>query len=377
MKIVIDARLYGLENAGLGRYVINLVKEIAEIDKKNNYVIFLRKKYFNELKLPENWKKVLTDFRHYSFLEQILLPFYIYKEKPDMVHFPHFNVPIFYFGDYIVTIHDLLMHSFKGIEVTTRNKCFYLLKRLGYKIVFGVAVKRSKKILVPSNVVKNELADCYKLHSNKVDVTYEGLDEEFVDSNLKEDKVLEEFNIEKPYLIYVGNAYPHKNLDKAIEAVKVFNNDEKKNLTFAIVSSRNIFVQRLKEKVDKTNSDSFIKILGFIPDNKLGVVYKNSLAFIYPSLSEGFGLQGLEAIASGTLVLASDIPVFKEIYNGHVLYFDPLRVDSIKDAINKAFVIDVEQRKRIIAEGKSFIKRYSWDKMARETLSVYENCASL
>ena len=377
MKIVIDARLYGLENAGLGRYVINLVKEIAEIDKKNNYVIFLRKKYFNELKLPENWKKVLTDFRHYSFLEQILLPFYIYKEKPDMVHFPHFNVPIFYFGDYIVTIHDLLMHSFKGIEVTTRNKCFYLLKRLGYKIVFGVAVKRSKKILVPSNVVKNELADCYKLHSNKVDVTYEGLDEKFVDSNLKEDKVLEEFNIEKPYLIYVGNAYPHKNLDKAIEAVKVFNNDEKKNLTFAIVSSRNIFVQRLKEKVDKTNSDSFIKILGFIPDNKLGVVYKNSLAFIYPSLSEGFGLQGLEAIASGTLVLASDIPVFKEIYNGHVLYFDPLRVDSIKDAINKAFVIDVEQRKRIIAEGKSFIKRYSWDKMARETLSVYENCASL
>ena len=377
MKIVIDARLYGLENAGLGRYVINLVKEIAEIDKKNNYVIFLRKKYFNELKLPENWKKVLTDFRHYSFLEQILLPFYIYKEKPDMVHFPHFNVPIFYFGDYIVTIHDLLMHSFKGIEVTTRNKCFYLLKRLGYKIVFGVAVKRSKKILVPSNVVKNELADCYKLHSNKVDVTYEGLDEEFVDSNLKEDKVLEEFNIEKPYLIYVGNAYPHKNLDKAIEAVKVFNNDEKKNLTFAIVSSRNIFAQRLKEKVDKTNSDSFIKILGFIPDNKLGVVYKNSLAFIYPSLSEGFGLQGLEAIASGTLVLASDIPVFKEIYNGHVLYFDPLRVDSIKDAINKAFVIDVEQRKRIIAEGKSFIKRYSWDKMARETLSVYENCASL
>ena len=377
MKIVIDARLYGLENAGLGRYVINLVKEIAEIDKKNNYVIFLRKKYFNELKLPENWKKVLTDFRHYSFLEQILLPFYIYKEKPDMVHFPHFNVPIFYFGDYIVTIHDLLMHSFKGIEVTTRNKCFYLLKRLGYKIVFGAAVKRSKKILVPSNVVKNELADCYKLHSNKVDVTYEGLDEEFVDSNLKEDKVLEEFNIEKPYLIYVGNAYPHKNLDKAIEAVKVLNNDEKKNLTFAIVSSRNIFVQRLKEKVDKTNSDSFIKILGFIPDNKLGVVYKNSLAFIYPSLSEGFGLQGLEAIASGTLVLASDIPVFKEIYNGHVLYFDPLRVDSIKDAINKAFVIDVEQRKRIIAEGKSFIKRYSWDKMARETLSVYENCASL
>ena len=377
MKIVIDARLYGLENAGLGRYVINLVKEIAEIDKKNNYVIFLRKKYFNELKLPENWKKVLTDFRHYSFLEQILLPFYIYKEKPDMVHFPHFNVPIFYFGDYIVTIHDLLMHSFKGIEVTTRNKCFYLLKRLGYKIVFGVAVKRSKKILVPSNVVKNELADCYKLHSNKVDVTYEGLDEEFVDSNLKEDKVLEEFNIEKPYLIYVGNAYPHKNLDKAIEAVKVFNNDEKKNLTFAIVSSRNIFVQRLKEKVDKTNSDSFIKILGFIPDNKLGVVYKNSLAFIYPSLSEGFGLQGLEAIASGTLVLASDIPVFKEIYNGHVLYFDPLRVDSIKDAIDKAFVFDVEQRKRIVAEGKSFIKRYSWDKMARETLSVYENCASL
>ncbi|HJX46077.1 MAG TPA: glycosyltransferase family 1 protein [Patescibacteria group bacterium] len=377
MKIVIDARLYGLENAGLGRYVINLVKELSKIDKENNYVIFLRKKYFNELELPDNWKKVLTDFRHYGFLEQALLPLYIYKEKPNIVHFPHFNVPLFYFGNYIVTIHDLLMHSFKGIEVTTRNRCFYLLKRFGYKIVFWAAVKLSKKILVPSNVVKKELIDYYKVHSNKVEVTHEGLDEEFIDSKLLDEELLNELNIKKPYLIYVGNAYPHKNLDKAIDAVKDFNNDEKKNLTFLIISSRNVFVQRLKEKVVKTNSSSFVKILGFITDNKLGIIYKNSLAFIYPSLSEGFGLQGLEAISSGTLVLASNIPVFKEIYDGHVLYFDPASVDSIKNSIKEAFNIDAEKRKQIIKEGKSFIKRYSWDKMARETLTEYENCTRL
>lgn len=174
MNIVIDARLYGSGHTGNGRYTQNLVEGLAKIDFKNNYFIFLRKENFSKIDLPKNFTKILADFKHYSFEEQFKLPFLLYKLKPDVVHFPHFNVPLFYFGKYIVTIHDLIMHKFKGGEATTRAFPVREIWRLGYYIVFAKAVYGSTKIIVPSNAVKNELLDYYKIKKEKVEVTYEG-----------------------------------------------------------------------------------------------------------------------------------------------------------------------------------------------------------
>lgn len=175
MKIVIDGRFYGLENAGLGRYTINLIQELGKIDIKNQYLLLLRKKYFNRLKLPANWTQVLADFPHYGLQEQITLPRLISSLKPDLVHFLHFNVPVFYRGPYVVMIHDLLMHQQKGLAATTLPAAKYFLKRLGYKTVFARAVKKAKKIIVPSNVVKKELIAYYQIEPEKVVVVYEGV----------------------------------------------------------------------------------------------------------------------------------------------------------------------------------------------------------
>lgn len=372
MKIIIDARLYGLENAGLGRYVMNLIGQLVNIDKENNYTILLRKKYFEKLRLPNNWRKVEADFRHYGLKEQILLPLYLYREKPDLVHFPHFNIPLFYLRKYVVTIHDLLMHHFKGKETTTRNPLVYFLKRMGYRTVFDTAVKRARKILVPSQTVKDELVKYYHLSSNKVEVTYEGVDPQILNSDINPASLLQQYQIQKPYLIYVGNAYPHKNLDRAISAVKKFNQAKQEQLQLIIVSSRNIFVTRLKKTVVDLHAESDVRILDYIEDDKLGILLENSLGFIYPSLSEGFGLQGLEAMAAGTLVLASDIPVFREIYQDNCLYFNFQDEESIVEKIAEASQMKEDKREALIAKGKNFIKRYSWIKMARETLKVYE-----
>ncbi|HET7098910.1 MAG TPA: glycosyltransferase [Patescibacteria group bacterium] len=173
MKIIIDARLYGSKNTGNGRYTENLVENLTKIDSKNSYIIFLRKDDFNSLKLPSNWQKVLADFKYYSFEEQFKLPFLISKYKPDIVHFPHFNVPVFYRGKYIVTIHDLIMHKFTGGEATTRPFPLYQIWRLGYYIAFAKAVFGSVKIIVPSSAVKNEVVNYYKIDPKKVEVTYE------------------------------------------------------------------------------------------------------------------------------------------------------------------------------------------------------------
>ena len=154
---------------------MNLIQELAKADKENKYFILLRKKYFNELSLPENFEKVLADFRHYSFREQIALSKIIREIAPDLVHFLHFNVPIFFRGRYLVTIHDIVMHRHWGRQATTLPLPLYLVKRLGYRLVFDRAVKKALKIIVPSDFVKKELVNFYKLDPKKLEVIYEGV----------------------------------------------------------------------------------------------------------------------------------------------------------------------------------------------------------
>ena len=374
MKILIDARLYGLENAGLGRYLINLISSLQKIDKKNKYVIILRKKYFNELKFNNNFKKVLFDYGHYSFAEQFKFPGVIRKENPDLIHYPHFNVSVFCNKPFVVTIHDLLMHKQKGKEATTLPLPMYFIKRLFYKFVFGYAINKSKSIIVPSNYVRNEIIRNYHIQKEKINISYEGV-------SLNEEYKLDSedfFNINKinfPYLLYVGNSYPHKNLKKAIEAVSSLQKEHK--LNFVIVSARNVFFERLNKFIKNNNYSDFVKVLNFTPDNQLSDLYRKSKGFLYPSLSEGFGLQGLEAMIQKTPCVVSDIEAFREIYEENAIYFDPKDVNSIKSAIDKLLNLTKDKREQITNKAYEFAKKYSWDKMAETILKIYEDSASL
>ncbi len=365
MKIVIDGRLYGPENAGLGRYITNLVLELSKLDSNDEYVLLLRKKYFDSLSLPAKWKKVLADFRHYSLKEQLILPGLIKKENPDLVHFPHFNVPVAYNGKHVVTIHDLLMHKQIGLSATTLPAPIYFLKRLAYRFVFDTAVRKSQAVIVPSIAVKNELLAEYKNIPDKVHVTYEGIDGKI--------SVASGNKLGYPYFVYTGNAYPHKNLRRLIQAMVQLNANRSEKVVLAIASARNIFTNRVEKMKKDLKADDIVRLLGFVPDNELGSLYKNSIGFIFPSLSEGFGLPGLEAMNAGTLVLASEIPVFKEIYERNAIYFNPLDFSSIEKAMRNALEIDPLRRKNLIEKGQEFAKRYSWSKMAKETLEIYNN----
>lgn len=366
MKILIDGRLYGPENTGNGRYTMNMVSELSKLDKSNSYILLLRKKHFDNLALPDNWLKVLADFKHYSFEEQIKLPFLILKYKPDLVHFPHLNVPILYFGKYIVTIHDMIMHKFKGGEATTRPFPLYQIWRLGYYLSFLKAVMGSARIIVPSGAVKKEIQDYYKIDSGKIVPIYEGFDTGISSHNGKP------LDIKTPYFVYVGNAYPHKNLKRLIDAVKLLNSTRSEPVYLAISSAKTIFAERLINMVEKLGMTKYVKILGFVSDNDLAMLYKNSTAFVFPTLAEGFGLTGLEAISCGTLLVASDIPVLREIYANNAIYFDPLETSSIEKAMKGALEMNAIDRNKYIEEGQKFAKRYSWAKMAEETLKIYD-----
>ncbi len=161
MKIIIDARFWGPKHTGLGIYTQKLVENLEKIDKKNQYVLLVREK------VDSPFEQIVADIPPYSLKEQLALPFKLYALNPDLVHFPSINMPVLYFGKFVVTIHDLIKHDSRGAATTTKNPLIYWPKYVLYRFVFWWATTFAKKILVPSKAVKQ------RLNKPNVVVTYE------------------------------------------------------------------------------------------------------------------------------------------------------------------------------------------------------------
>lgn len=171
MRIGIDARLWG--QTGVGRYLEQLVKNLAKIDKENSYTLFFPKEY-KDLPLPgPTWKRRIAGVQWHSLKEQVLMPIILWCEKLDFVHFPYFSVPIFYPGKFVVTIHDLILDHFDTGKASTLPLFLYKIKRLGYKLVFWITLHRASKIITVSRTTKKEIVAHYKIDPAKIVVTYE------------------------------------------------------------------------------------------------------------------------------------------------------------------------------------------------------------
>jgi len=381
MKIVIDARMSGLEHAGIGRYVSNLIRAIncqssavsnceATSSAYQQFTLLIRKSKYLEIKkeIGSKFKLVIVEAPHYSLKEQILVPLALLKIKPDLVHFPHFNAPIFWWGKQVVTIHDLIKHESKGQETTTRSGLLYWFKYLNYRFLVWLAVKRAAKVIVPSDYWKKELVQRFKLDPDKIVVTYEGVEKKFKPSTINHQSlaILSKYKIVKPFLIYTGSLYPHKNVERLVETVKQL----RLRLSLVIVCSRSVFYERFKKKIKEIKVEKFVNLVGFVPDEDLVELYQEAEAFVFPSLLEGFGLPGLEAMASGCPVVCSDIPVLREIYGEAAKYFDPYDIDDIAEKIKKV-TSDKRTSNTLIKKGFEQVKKYSWQRMAEQTLEVY------
>lgn len=365
MRIAIDARLYGPEFTGLGRYTMNLVDELCKIDRENQYFLLLRQKYYKKLSVPENFNKVRAEFPIYSFQEQILLALILNKIKADLTHFPHLNVPVLYGRKFIVTIHDLIMQK-QGSEASTLPFPVYYLKRVPFKYTAYIATKRSQKIICPSKTVKKEIIKFYDTPEEKVSVTYEGVDKRIMYKG-------PQVRSHGRFFFYVGNAYPHKNLKFLIKAIKILNKSLSEEVELFIRTDKNEFRERLERYAKKIDATMHVDFVNRLSDKKLGELYKSSIAFVFPSMSEGFGLPGLEAIHNQTILLASDTPVFREVYGDSAIYFDLEDVDDLVDKMRIVQQMDENQRNSQIRRSQSLLEKYSWKKMAQETLEIYKS----
>ncbi len=364
MRIGIDARLYGTKHTGIGRYVQNLVLNLAKIDKKNTYVVFGGEELKNDVKFFTNFRHVPLKTKIYSIAEQIINPVIFSRENLDLLHVPHFNAPIFYDGPMVITIHDLIKHLSTGKETTTLPSWQYQLKFQSYRVVTWLNVIRSNKVITPSNYWNQILQKTYHLPSDKIQTIYEAVDKKLIPTKKRPEEVLSKYALTKPFVIYTGNLYPHKNVPFLIESIDKFNQQHEHKIMLGLVSARSAFLEALPKSPS-------VKFLGFVPDKDLGSLYSQALALVQPSFIEGFGLTGLEAMQNRLLVISSNTTCLPEIYGDAALYFNPNKSEELIDCLEKAFR-DHPLVESLRIKGLKRVKDFSWRKTAQETLKVYE-----
>jgi len=371
MRIGIDARFYGPLGKGLGRYTQKLIQYLEEIDSVNQYFIFLRRKNFDAYE-PQNrnFTKVLADFQWYSFAEQVRFPFLLKKYNLNLMHFPHFNVPLLYSKPFVVTIHDLILVHFPTVKATRLNPFFYWAKFLAYRIVIHSAMKRAQKIFAVSRFTRNDIITHYALSKEKIIVTYEAGDLA-EHSIIRDATALTHYGIIEPYLLYVGNAYPHKNLETLLAT---FYEMQKKfsELQLVLVGRDDFFYGRLKRIIARKKISGVV-ILSSVTDDHLRSLYANAKVFVFPSLYEGFGLPPLEAMAHSVPVVSSDHPCMREILGESAYYVDARSVTALQNGITEVF-LNKQLQRSLIRKGREQVKKYHWRDMAEKTLQTYKEC---
>lgn len=368
MRIGIDARFW--DETGVGRYIRHIVEELSIQDQGNHYVVFLLDKDFEGVSLPENFEKVRANVAWHSVSEQLVLPFLYSKQHLDLLFIPQFNVPIFYPGKFVVTIHDLTPLKVRTGRVTTLPYPIYLVKYLGAAVAFFVAAFRSRKVFTVSENVKKELSGILKISPKKILVTPCAVDSHFnrrTDSEVRE--VLKKYNIQYPYLFYVGNAYPHKNLERLIKAFEIVLKS-KPDLNLVLGGKKNFFYDRLEQECAKLDVCSHLVFPGFIDDADLPALYSGAEAFVNPSLYEGFGIQTLEAFACGCKVICSNTTSLPEVGGDLASYFNPTDVQSIAQGILTGLN---NSSPEFITRAAVHTQNYSWRSSARAILETFKS----
>lgn len=416
MRIGIDARMFGQKQTGIGIYIENLIKNILKLDNKNEYVLFLKNpsneitEYFKNYK---NIKIALADGSWYSWKEQLVFPFQIAKEKIDLMHFPHFNVPIFCPVKFVVTIHDMTPKYFPGNKV---GKSFF--RRKMFDLVMKHALKKSEQIIAVSKFTKNEISRFYpQISKEKIEVIYEGIREEFfheVSARPGYDFSEPQFAIpakatvagsvknllseqsqafspapassksypgraeasisDKPFIFYTGVWRNHKNLVGLIKAFKILKDKYGIPQVLVLGGSEDPSYPEVRRTWEGLGLRDDIVLTGFLRTKDQISLYRNCDLYVSPSFSEGFGFTPIEAMSQGAVVALSDIPAHREISGDLPIFFDPNNVEDIAEKIHLA-LSDDDFRRNIKNLGPEYAQKYQWQNCAQKTLNIYKDCA--
>ena len=364
MRVAFDARM--LEASGIGTYIFNLLKNFPETIEDIELTLL-----GNPDKITAHFGDKFGNIRKtnapiYSVSEQLCIPFA--AKGADILHIPHHNVPILWRKKLVVTLHDMLHWDHPEYIPDWRGKIYL-------KLVSG-RIKSATQVICPSWFTASRAKEILGLSVNQITVIHQGVDKEFFSRRSPDavKQVLSEYGL-KPggYLLYVGNIKPHKNLQRLAEAYSIA---RKKGIRARLVLTGKLEGLRAKEDVEKLMRFEGVIHIGEVKAEELPYLYSGARALVFISLYEGFGLPPLEAMCCGCPVLVSDAGPLPEVVGDAAITVDPFDVEKIADAIVK-IVTDEELRKNLIKRGKEWVKRFSWQKTAFQTIEVYKKVAKL
>lgn len=355
-RIAIDARII---NSSTGRYVERLLTYLQDIDRENEYIVLVPTKDLGYWQPKnKNFSVRVADYASYSLGEQLGFARLLNSLRPDLVHFCMPQQPVLYRGAHVTTVHDLTLLKTYNSD---KNWLYYHFKQLVGGVVFWVVARTSRHILVPSLYTRRELVNFSKISRLKVTVTYEA-----ADTNSYSPQKLELPC--KKFIMYVGQQSDYKNIRRLVLAHQQLLK-RYPDLGLVLVGSKNKPAQT-NEAWALENNYKNVFFTGFVKNEELVWLYQNCEAYVFPSLMEGFGLPGLEAMTEGAPVVSSDATCLPEVYGNAAHYFNPLDVRDMADKIGQV-LDDHELRAKLVAEGHKRAGRYSWPKMAAQTHDVY------
>ena len=363
-RIGIDARFYSPTATGIGRHVFELVKNLGELDTKNEYVVFLRQKDFDNFKKPAgNFTAKVADYPHYSFSEQISFGRQINKEKVDLMLFPHFNVPLFYQGKFLVTIHDLTIHFYPG-------KKSNFLKFWLYKKIIKHAASKATHVFSVSENTKKDIVEILKISPEKISVVGNGISSSFTKvENL--DGFREKYGLPEKYFLYTGVFRDHKNILGLVHAFNIFVRENKNTNLVLSGPIDDIYVPEIKELIAKLGLEDRIMFTGFFPEKDFGKLFSAASAFVFPSFYEGFGVPPLAAMACEVPVICSNSSSLPEVCGDAALFFDPKNTEEMAEKMDE--VLNDKVRVRLIQRGKDQMQKFSWLGVAEKYFLVMNN----
>ncbi len=356
-KIVIDARESG---TGTGRYVDKLVEYLHKLKPELEVVILTKSHRLAFFKaLTPDFQVAETPYPEFTFGEQIGFLRQIKSLKPDLVFFPMVQQPVLYRGKVVTTMQDLTTIRFRN---PTKNWLVFTIKREVYKWVNRIVVRKSVALIAPSNFVKQDVVEYTHVSPEKFTVTYESSD--LIPDNPEPVKGLQD----KKFVMYLGRPLPHKNLWRLVEAFKILQK-QFPDLYLALAGKKDRLHFEIEARIQREGIQNVI-FTDFVSEAQLKWMYQNCQVYAFPSLSEGFGLPALEALRHGAPLASTNATCSPEVYGDAALYFDPLDPEDIAAKIS-TMLTDEKLRQGFTKKGYKQADKYSWERMARQTLAVF------
>lgn len=375
MIIGIDGNEANVEKrVGISEYVFELLRQFGKYKSENlKFKIYLKNNPLVHMpSANKNWeykifgpKKMWTQFG-------LPLKLFLEKEKPDIFFTPTHYAPRFSPISTVISIMDLAYLKYP--EMFTKKDLYQLKNWTSY------SVKNAKLVFTISQSSKNDIIRFYNIDSQKIKVIYPGIksESEIMKNKLSFKEVSEKYNISKNFILFVGTLQPRKNITKLIEALSLLLNKDggihlnNKNLQLIIVGKKGWQYEEILSAPEKFGVTENVKFLDFVSNDELDILYKNALVFCLPSLYEGFGLPVLEAMQKGCPVITSNVSSLPEAGGSAALYFDPNNTNDIANKL-EVVILNKKLRNEMIRQGYEHIKKFSWDKSAKETLKALED----